>query len=260
MRFLLAFVLTGFGVLGATVDVPVELARPARDWALFGVDLALPGFLANPATLGFAGDWRFDSTCSSLFGVGQVWAVSLVGPVVGGAATLLDSSGIGADLSYRVWAFQLGVGIPFGRVGIGGKARLLRPVAPKESWGWSVDLGFFWAGPIELGLVAESLFAASPYSGETWARDLSVAASLSYSFPRFFGALGLAFTDIFTVPTWAVAGEVDFGVLALRAGLRSTGLCVGGGVQFRGMVLDWVFTLHPDLPQSFRVSFGLRWP
>lgn len=260
MRLLLLCIFCSTSVLGATVDIPFDLGRAARDWALWGVDLALPGFLANPAALGFAGAWCLSSTFSSVFGLSQVWAISLAGPGIGGEIVLVESSGIGADLSYRVWAFRLGAGFPLGRLGIGGQAKLLRPVKPKESWGWALDLGVFWAGPVQLGLLAESLFAASPYPGEDWPKDFSGAISFTQSFSSFSGTVGLALTDVLTMPTWVVAGEVDFGAFALRASLRTTSLCLGGGVRFRWMALDWVFTLHPDLPQSFRVSFMLRWP
>jgi hypothetical protein len=250
----------GVGLLGATADVPFELGRPAAEWGMFGVDLAWPSSSANPAASAFRPPWQLSSTFSSLYGLVQVWAVSLGGRGFGGELILLDSSGIGPGLSYQVWALGAGAGWRWGSLGLGGRVRILRPTRPKPSWGGALDLGLFWAGPLTFGLLAESVLSHSPYPGEPWPADLSLALASSHELwgvPWFFGA---AMTDLFTLPTWALASAVELGAFSLRAGLRPSALALGGGVRFRAFALDWAFTLHPDLPLSFRVSFLLRWP
>ncbi len=242
-----------------TVDLPFDLGRSAREWSLFGVDLAVPDLPANPGALGFSDVWALSSTFSAPFGALRVWAISLWGKGLGGGIALLDSGEIGPNLSYRVWAFRLGGGLRLGSVGLGGQAKLLRPEEPKTSLGWSLDLGLFWMGPVWLGILGEALLSASPFE-EAWPPDFSFAAALPWEGPNFSGILGAGVLDILGFPTWALSGEIDFGVLSLRGALTAMGLGVGGGVELPRFSLDWAFTLHPALPLSFRVSFVLRWP
>ncbi|MBC7099766.1 hypothetical protein H5T52_11795 [Candidatus Bipolaricaulota bacterium] len=223
------------------------------------MDLAVPGLPTNPGALVFSDVWDLSSTFSSVFGTLQVWAVSLWGKGVGGGVVLLDSGKIGPDLSYRVWGFRVGGGWRFGSVGLGGQAKILHPEKPRPSLGWALDLGFFWMGPVYLGVLAEALLSSSPYE-EAWPFDFSFAAALPWKHANFSGLLGAGVVDLLGFPTRAVAGEIDFGVLSLRGGLRASTLCFGGGVDLPRFSLDWAFTLHPDLPLSFRVSFVLRWP
>ncbi len=261
MKVLLA-ALVSFGTLlgaGATVDVPFELGRPAREWCLRGVDLALPGLPANPGTLGFGEAWELHSSFSSLFGLVQVWGLSLQGRGLSATGTLVNGGIVGPNLAYRVWAWKLGMGVQLGALGLGGQAKLLCPEQPKAAWGGALDVGAFWAGPPSLGVLVASLISSSPYPGEPWPPDVSLAAAWPWESPGFSGAAGAAVLNLLTGPSGAVAVEVNFGPVALRAGVEGATLSLGGGVGLRGSTLDWAFTLHPDLPLSFRVSFALRW-
>lgn len=262
MRFFLAFLLFGLGIsgFGSTVDIPFDLARSAREWTMFGVDLALPGLSTNPAAVAFAHGWDFSSTFSSVFGALQVWSVSLRGAGLAGEAVLLDSRGIGPNLNWRVWAFRVGGGVRLNSFALGAQARFLRPKQPRPSFGWALDLGIFWLGPVYVGGLAEALLSSSPYVGEPWPPDFSFAVAFPVEGPDFSGTLGVGMVDVLAAPTWALSGELVFGSLSLRGGLSSASLFLGGGVDFEWISLDWVFTLHPDLPLSFRVSFDLKWP
>lgn len=261
MKFFLAFLLACGAILvaDATPDVPFELARPARDWCLRGADLALPSLPANPGALALGESWELQSSFSSLFGLVQVWGVSLLGRGFSATGILVDGDVLGPDLAYRVWAWKLGVGVRRGSLGLGVQAKILHQEKPKAVWGGALDFGFLWAGPLFAAALAKSVLSAPPYPGETWPPDLALAVAWPWSLPEISGTLGLGILDLFTTPSWAVAGEVDLAVLALRAGLAANTLSFGGGVKLRGVSLDWVFTLHPDLPPSFRVSFGLQW-
>lgn len=248
--------LLGFG---ATLDVPFDLARPAREWALFGVDLAIPSLPKNPGALAFSSAWKITSTFSSVFGAAEVWAVSGEGKGLGGEITLLDSGEIVPNLRYQVWACGLGAGLRIGSFGIGGRARYLRLVWPKPSSGWALDLGAFWLGPVHLGILAESVLNFPP-PGEAWPSDISLAAAWPWKLGNFSGILGVGVVDLLSFPTGSLAAEIDFGRLSLRGGFWPSNLCLGGGLYREWFGLDWAFTLNPDLPLSFRVSFVLRWP
>jgi len=261
VRFSLVFLLGSavFLGFGASLDVPFDLARPAREWALFGVDLAMPGLPTNPGSLAFSSGWNLSSTFSSVFGALQVWAVSGSGRGVAGGVVLLDSGEIGPNLRYRVWAGTVGAGFQLGSFGIGTRVRYIHPEQPKSSSGWALDLGVLWVGPVCVGALVESVFSSSP-SEEVWPRDLSLAAVFPWTLGSFVGAFGAGVVDVFSFPTGSLAMEVDFGALSLRGSLRPSNLCLGGGVERQWFGLDWAFTVHPDLPLSFRVSFVLRWP
>ncbi len=259
MRFLLVILgIFGLWGRGATVDVPLDLARSAQAWCLLGVDLALPDLATNPGGLPFAASWHLCSTFSSTFGVVRVWAISLSTQGFGAEAVLVDGGEIGPNLHYRVWAGRAGAGLRLGQFGLGGQVRVLRPEQPKALLGGALDLGFFWAGPVYVGILAESLVSFSPYPHEGWPPDLSLAAAWRGDLGRFSGTVGVGFMDLLSLPAWALAGALDFGSVELRLGLRATALSLGGSVESSWFALDWVFTLHPALPLSFRVSFTLR--
>ncbi|MGC9018576.1 MAG: hypothetical protein ACP5LJ_02545 [Candidatus Bipolaricaulaceae bacterium] len=249
----------GFLSFGATLDVPFDLARPAREWALFGVDLAIPDLSSNPGALAFSSFWKVASTFSSVFGAAQVWALSAEGKGLGGEVALLDGGEIGPNLRYRVWVGSFGAGLKIGSLGVGARARYFHPVWPKPSSGWALDLGLLWVGPVHLGVLAESVLSSSPY-GEAWPFDFSLAAVWPWSLGNFSGILGAGMVDLLSFPTEALAVEIVLGPLSLRGGFWPSNLCLGGGLYLGWFGLDWAFTLHPDLPLGFRVSFVLRWP
>lgn len=261
MKLFLAalLVLSTVWVASATPDVPFELARPARDWCLRGVDLALPSLPTNPGALGLEESWELQSSFSSLFGVVQVWGLSLRGWGFSATGILVDGGVLDPGLTYRVWAWKLGVGVHLGSLGLGVQAKILGQTKPKAAWGGALDFGFLWAGPFFLGAVAKSVLSAPPYPGEAWPPDLVLAVAWPWRLPKISGTVGAGILDLFTGPSLAVAGEVDFGGVTLRTGLVTNTLSLGGGIKLRWFSLDWVFTLHPDLPPSFRVSFGLQW-
>lgn len=261
MRSFLALLLGSavFLGFGASLDVPFDLGRPAREWALFGVDLAMPGIPTNPGSLAFSSGWSLSSTFSSVFGALQVWAISGGGKGIAGEVILLDSGEIGPNLRYQVWAGTVEAGFQLGSFGIGTRVRYLHPEQPKSSSGWALDLGVLWAGPVYVGALADSVLS-SPPSEEVWPRDFSLAAVFPWTLGNFSGSFGAGVFDVLSFPTGSLAMEVDFGALSLRGSLRPSNLCLGGGVELQWFGLDWTFTVHPDLPLSFRVSFVLRWP
>lgn len=256
-------VLTGlliFGLVGfsGTLDVPFALGCSARSFALFGVDLALPDATTNPGALAFFPKWRVFSTYARPFGVVHVWALSLGGPGLSADAVLLDAGEIGPDLHYRVWAFQGAGALRLGFLGFGGRARFLRPTAPEGWSGLAFDAGVFWQGPVYAGFISEAV--CSQFPGEPWPPSFSFALAFPLEFSGFSLILGAAFLDFPVLPTWAFAAEARFGRFSLRGGLHGLSLSLGGGLEFSLFALDWVFTLHPDLPLSFRVSFAWSWP
>ncbi len=253
-----AFLLFGPTVFSTTLDLPFALGRSARSFALFGVDLALPDAPANPGALAFFPKWSVFSTYARPFGVVHVWALSLGGPGLSADAVLLDAGEIGPDLGYRVWAFQGAGALRLGPLGFGGRLRFLRPTAPEGSFGLAVDAGVFWQGPVHVGFLSGAIYSQFP--GEPWPPTFSVALAWPLEFSGFSVILGAAFLDFPVLPTWAFAAEARFGPLSLRGGLHGLSLNLGGGLTFSPFSLDWVFTLHPNLPLSFRVSFALRWP
>lgn len=251
------FVIFGVLGLGATLDVPFDLGRPAGSFGLLGVDLAVLGAAANPAALNFSEGWSATSTYAAPFGLVQVWAFSLAGPRVFGEAVVVDGGDIGPDLGWRVWAIQAGGGLRLGPWGLGARLRLLRPIRPKEALGWSVDLGLFWPGPLSLGAVARAVL--SSYPGESWPTTFSVALAFPLDFLGISGFFGGALLDLPVLPRWSVAVEANFSQFSLRGSLGPSAANLGGGLSLPWFALDWTFTLHPDLPLSFRVSFTLRW-
>jgi hypothetical protein len=255
---LATFLLFGPAVFSATLDIPFALGRSARSFALFGVDLALPDATANPGALAFFPQWSVFSTYARPFGVVHVWAISFGGPGLSADAVLLDAGGIGPDLHYRVWAFQGAGALRLGPLGLGGRARFLRPTDPEGSLGLALDAGIFWQGLVYAGLVWEGVYAQFP--GEPWPPSFSLALAWPLEFSGFSAIFGAAFLDFPALPTWAFAAEARVGPLSLRGGLHGASLNLGGGLVFPPFALDWVFTLHPDLPLSFRVSFALEWP
>ncbi|MBC7222559.1 hypothetical protein H5T56_06235 [Candidatus Bipolaricaulota bacterium] len=261
MRFLLVLlVITGFTGWGITLDTPLDLARPAFAWSLLGVDLAIPGFLANPGALPFRTSLDLTSTFSSLFGVVRIWAASLGAPGFCAEGILVDGGLIEPNLSYQVWAGRIGMGLALGDFGLGGQLRILRPAGPQALLGGALDLGIFWTGPVYVGIVAESLASLSPYPGEKWPTDLSLALVWQGDLQEFLGVVGVGFMDFLSLPTWVLAGALDFRGLELALGLREANLSFGGRVRASWFSVEWAFSLHPDLPLSFRVSFVLRWP
>ena len=258
MLFLTTVLIFGFMGFSSSLEIPFALGRSARGFALFGVDLALPDATANPGALAFFANWTLFSTYARPFGVVHVWALSVGGPGLSADAVLLDAGEIGPDLRYQVWAFQGAGALRLGPLGFGGRLRLLRPTDPEWAFGLALDAGIFWRGPICVGFVSEAVYSQFP--GEPWPPTFSLALAWPLDFSDFSLLLGAAFLDFPVLPAWAFAAEARFGPLSLRGGLHGVSLNLGGGLEFSPFALDWAFTLHPDLPLSFRVSFALRWP
>jgi len=258
MLFLTTFLIFGLVGFAGSLEIPFALGRSARSFALFGVDVALPDATGNPGALAFFPKWSIFSTYARPFGVVHVWALSLGGPGLSADVVLLDAGEIGPDVRYRVWAFQGAGALRLGSLGFGGRLRFLRPTDPEGSFGLAVDAGVFWQGPVYAGFVSEAIFAEFP--GEPWPPSFSLALAWPLKFSGFSVMLGAAFLDFPVLPTWAFGAEARFGSLSLRGGLHGVSLNLGGGLEFPPFSLDWVFTLHPDLPLSFRVSFALEWP
>ena len=258
MLFLTTFLIFGLVGFAGSLEIPFALGRSARSFALFGVDLALPDATGNPGALAFFPKWSIFSTYARPFGVVHVWTLSLGGPGLSADVVLLDAGEIGPDVRYRVWAFQGAGALRLGPLGFGGRARFLRPTDPEGSFGLAVDAGVFWQGPVYAGFVSEAILAEFP--GEPWPPSFSFALAWPLEFSGFSVMLGAAFLDFPVLPTWAFGAEARFGPLSLRGGLHGVSLNLGGGLEFPPFSLDWVFTLHPDLPLSFRVSFALGWP
>lgn len=258
----LAVLLVSFwgGAATVGVDVPFGLGLSAGDASLFGVGLAHPDSLANPAALGFREGFEAVSTYASPFGAGQVWALALSGPHVSASGQVFDSGPIGPSLSYRVEAFSLSGAARLRSLSLGARLRVLHPLRPKEAWGWSWDVGALWQGPIYLGALAEAVVARAPLSEEDWPRDFSLALMLPFpifGFPAFFGLAG---EDLLTLPSWSAAGGIRIDSLSLRLALSSSGLSLGGDLAWGMFDLGWAWLLHPHLPQNFRVSLSLKWP
>lgn len=258
-RLIFGLFLLGYVASGATLSVPFELGKSARAWSFLGADLALPDSLGNPGALGFIPTWEISSTYASPFGIAGVWSLSFFGPNFFGEATLVDAGEIGPALGFRVLAGQAGFGIKLSNLGFGTCARLLWSIQPKAGLGWAWDLGFLSDGAVRIGILAEAVLSQPPSPQDRWPTTISLGLSLPFEFAGFSAVVAAAVRDVPVLPTWAVAAEIRVSPFTLVFSFGSRGLGLGGGLNFSWFRLEWAFTLSPDLPLSFRVSFGLTW-
>ncbi len=214
---------------------------------------------ANPAGLGWNSGIELCSGTGTQLGAAQVLTIDASGPGWRVEALALDAGEIVPGLRYRVEGLAAGGGLTLGNFGLGVQARVLRPVAPVKGLGWSLDLGLLWSGPLALGLVGKSVISSPCFPGEDWPRDLALGLAWPWTADPWSGVLAFGLQDVLAGTwTWAVAGEVAVGPVALRVGLRPDTLLVGGSVTWALFRLDWGYGLHSILPPSFRVSLAVR--
>lgn len=256
---LLAVAGAGQGYVGG--GILFEVAAGARSAGMAGVGLALPpadALFANPAGLAWATGVQILSTYSNPFGAAHLGAVSVGLPGLAGAGIVLDAGTIGPGLTFRTAGALLGAGLRLGPLGVGVRARLLRPVAPVSGVGGALDLALLWRGPIHVGAVWKSLVARAPVPGESWPAELAMGVALPVDLGGLLLTIAGDVSDVSGTPSFALGAEMGVDGLAVRAGFSVNAIAVGGTVAWNLFALDWALILHPVLPPAFRVSFTVR--
>lgn len=261
---LVVLVSVGVGALGAGFvggDILFDLGVGARSAGMAGVGVALPSsdaLFLNPAGLAWARGVEVLSTYCNLFGAAHLGAVTVAVPGLAGAGIVLDAGTIGPGLAFRTAGALLGAALRWGAVGVGARARLLRPVAPVPGIGGALDFALLWRGPIEVGAVWESVVSRAPVPGEPWPAQLAVGVALPVDLGGLRVNLAADASDITGRAAVAVGGEIGTDGLLVRAGYGPGGVALGGTVGWGPFALDWATVLHPVLAPAFRVSFSAR--
>lgn len=263
MRFLVVLLLlfgaTAQGFVGG--DLLFDLGRGARTLGMAGSGIALPSpdaLFLNPAGLPWVVGFHVHSTYADLFGAATLGALGVTAPGVGFGGILLDAGALGPGLGFRTAGALLGAGVRLGPVGIGARARLLRPLLPVPGVGGALDMGLLLHGPVQIGLVVRNALARSPVAPESWPVEGAVGVALPLAWGPWQITVAADVLGIGSLLSAAVGAEVGVQGLLVRVGYGPGGLTLGGGIAWRAFTLDWAVLLPPVLPPAFRVSLDLR--
>lgn len=249
----------GQGVVGG--DILFDLAGGGRGAGMAGAGLGLitpDSLFRNPAALPWAKGVQILSTYANLYGAARLGAVSVGLPNLAAAGIVLDAGEVSPGLSFRTVGAAVGAAVRLGPIGVGGRARLLRPVAPVPAVGGALDLALLVRGPLHVGAVWKGVLSRSPVPGELWSPELGVGLALPVEAGGWTLALACDLEDVGGTPSVVIGGELGVAWLLVRAGYGRGEIFVGGTVSWSLFSLDWALALHPVLAPALRVSFTVR--
>ncbi len=259
----------GQSAWGVSDVAPIfDFGTGARPLGMGGAFLALAddenAVVSNPAGLGFLGHLSVYSAVVGGFAGETCATVGLALPWLGAAVVQVDSGSIPSGTGEFRFVSQAGVvsfGLAIGKLGLGGRLKLLRVSEPFAARGLAFDPALLWVSEVlRVGVLLENAVSEAIVQDdgaiEGWPLSIRVGAALTVR-PIAGASWNLAIEEgglLTSQAQFRVGTEIWAEGLGARAGYDGSSVSVGLSATLGGFRLDWAYYLSTDLGESHRVS------